>query len=54
MNYINAILAIFISGFVIGQVNPNSRYQRGYVKKGTETYVQPHFKTHTNKTNHDN
>ena len=35
------------------QVNPNSKYQRGYVKK-TGTYVQPHFKTQTNKTNADN
>lgn len=36
------------------QVNPKSKYQKGYVKKSTGTYVQPHFKTTTNKTNHDN
>lgn len=41
---------------VIGytQTNPNSRYQQGYTKKSTGTYVQPHYKTTTNKTNHDN
>lgn len=42
---------IYNIGFT--QVNSNSRYQRGYVKK-SGTYVQPHYKTQTNKTNHDN
>jgi hypothetical protein len=36
------------------QVNPSSRYQKGYVKKSTGTYVRPHYKTTTNKTNKDN
>ena len=35
------------------QVNPNSKYQRGYYKKNG-TYVQPHYKTVVNKTNVDN
>jgi hypothetical protein len=35
------------------QTNPNSRYQKGYTKKNG-TYVQPHHKTQTNKTNSDN
>lgn len=38
---------------LFSQVNPNSHFQRGYVKK-SGTYVQPHYKTNTNKTNHDN
>lgn len=35
------------------QTNPNSKYQQGYIKKNG-TYVQPHYKTETNNTNHDN
>ena len=38
---------------IFAQVNPNSKYQRGYTKKNG-TYVQGHYKTQTNKTNHDN
>lgn len=38
---------------VYSQENPHSHYQKGYVKKNG-TYVQPHYKTNTNKTNHDN
>lgn len=34
-------------------VNSSSRYQRGYVKKDG-TYVQGHYKTRSNRTNHDN
>ncbi|MDW8295633.1 MAG: hypothetical protein RMJ97_02010, partial [Raineya sp.] len=30
------------------------RYQRGYYKPSTGTYVQPHMKTYNNETNHDN
>lgn len=36
------------------QVNPSSKFQKGYTRKSTGTYVQPHYKTTTNKTNHDN
>jgi len=36
------------------QTNPSYRYQKGYVKKSSGQYVQPHYKTSTNKTNHDN
>jgi hypothetical protein len=35
------------------QTNTNTRYQQGYTKKDG-TYVQAHFKTETNHTNHDN
>lgn len=49
------ILALVMISFTsYTQTNSNSRYQRGYVKKSTGTYVQPHYKTTTNKTNHDN
>lgn len=36
------------------QTSPSYRYQKGYTKKVTGTYVQPHYKTKVNKTNHDN
>jgi len=48
------IILILILFSSLAQVNPNSRYQKGYTKKTTGTYVQPHYKTQTNKTNHDN
>lgn len=49
-------ILLFTVFSIIGssQVNPKSKYQKGYVKKSTGTYVQPHFKTTTNKTNRDN
>ncbi len=34
-------------------VNSSIRYQKGYVKKDG-TYVNGHYKTNSNKTNHDN
>lgn len=42
------------SHFISAQTNPNSYYQSGYVKPSTGTYVEGHFKTKTNSTNHDN
>lgn len=54
MKNILLILFILFPGLLLAQVNPNSRYQQGYVKKSTGTYVNPHYKTKTNKTNHDN
>lgn len=36
------------------QTNSNVKYQTGYYKPSTGTYVQPHMKTEVNKTNHDN
>jgi hypothetical protein len=38
---------------VPSNTNTSVRYQKGYPKK-KGTYVQPHYKTTTNKTNHDN
>jgi hypothetical protein len=40
--------------FASAQTNSSTRYQSGYVKPSTGTYVQPHYKTNTNNTNHDN
>jgi hypothetical protein len=48
-----AILLGFITLIGVSQVNPYSKYQRGYIKKNG-TYVRPHYKTKTNKTNLDN
>ncbi|HPQ09401.1 MAG TPA: hypothetical protein PK995_09265 [Bacteroidia bacterium] len=36
------------------QTNTNVRFQQGYYKPSTGTYVQPHYKTVSNNTNHDN
>lgn len=51
---------IFLFGFVcfanlvFAQTNTSTRYQKGYVKRSTGTYVAPHNKTTTNSTNVDN
>lgn len=36
------------------QTNTSTRYQKGYIKPSTGTYVAPHNKTMTNSTNVDN
>lgn len=38
----------------IAQTYPNTRYQTGYTRPSTGSYVQPHYKTQSNQTNHDN
>ncbi len=47
-------LFMLISTLGFSQVNSNVRYQQGYVQPSTGTYVQPHYKTQSNSTNHDN
>lgn len=47
------VLLIFSININAQSVNSSVRYQRGYVKKDG-TYVQGHYKTRSNKTNHDN
>ena len=50
------LLTLLVCGvFMVNaqSVNSSVRYQKGYVKKDG-TYVQGHYKTHSNKTNHDN
>lgn len=43
-----------IASFASAQTNSSTRYQSGYYKPSTGTYVQPHYKTNNNSTNHDN
>ncbi|MEY3500804.1 MAG: hypothetical protein RL308_2473 [Bacteroidota bacterium] len=45
---------IALVNFASAQTNSSTRYQSGYVKPSSGTYVQPHYKTTTNNTNHDN
>jgi len=47
-------LILGISEIVKGQTNPNVRYQNGYYRPSSGTYVQPHYKTTNNSTNYDN
>jgi hypothetical protein len=49
-----SILFLFIAVGLFAQTNNNVRYQQGYYKPSTGTYVQPHYKTQNNGTNHDN
>lgn len=42
------------AGILTAQTNSSTRHQKGYVKPSTGTYVQPHYKTNSNSTNHDN
>ncbi len=44
---------MLVTLFGYAQSNSNVRYQQGYYKSNG-TYVKPHYKTQTNKTNHDN
>jgi Ni/Co efflux regulator RcnB len=41
-------------GTALAQTNSSYRYQSGYYKPSTGTYVQPHHKTNSNWTNWDN
>lgn len=43
-----------IASFASAQTNGSTRYQSGYYKPSTGTYVQPHYKTISNSTNWDN
>lgn len=43
-----------IASFVSAQTYGSTRYQSGYYKPSTGTYVQPHYKTDVNTTNWDN
>ncbi len=51
--YYLSFIAILISLYSFGQVNPQSKSVRPYVKKNG-TYVQPHRRTVENRTNRDN
>lgn len=45
---------LLISSMACAQTNNSARYQNGYYKPSTGTFVQPHYKTNSNYTNHDN
>lgn len=47
------ISALFLFGFALA-ASAQVQYQSGYIKPSTGTYVQPHYKTKSNDTNHDN
>ena len=51
MKRILTILFVLSNMIVFSQ---NVRYQRGYYKSSTGTYVSPHYKTTSNNTNWDN
>ncbi len=53
-NFILFFLFLAFATFVSAQTNNSTRYQSGYYKPSTGTYVQPHMKTTSNGTNHDN
>ncbi len=48
---ITILISILTSAAVIAQ---SSRYQRGYYRKSSGTFVQGHFKTHSDGTNWNN
>ncbi len=52
--FITVLLHLVINSGLFAQTNNNVRYQQGYYKPSTGTYVQPHYKTNNNNTNHDN
>jgi hypothetical protein len=45
---------LLLANLAAAQSNPSVRYQQGYYKPSTGTWVQPHYKTQNNATNHDN
>lgn len=50
LTYLAALL--LISNFITAQTG--IKYQSGYYKPSTGTYIAPHYKTTTNSSNHDN
>ena len=57
MKTINTLLifcVFYISTSLNAQTRISSRLQSGYYRQSTRTFVQPHYKTYSNKTNTDN
>jgi hypothetical protein len=52
--FVLVVFTLLNSGLFAQNYGGNTQYQRGYYKKSTGTYVQPHTKTKRNRTNHDN
>jgi hypothetical protein len=53
-NLLLPCVLLFLSAAAFSQVNNSYRYQNGYIKPTTGSYVQPHYKTNINATNWDN
>jgi hypothetical protein len=50
--FLLSFVAVVVTTYA--QTNSSTRYQRGYYKPSTGTYVKPHYKTNNNYTNRDN
>lgn len=48
------VLFLFFVLIPIAAVAQNHKYQRGYVRKSTGTFVNGHYKTRSDRTNHNN
>lgn len=49
------MICLFLALLSAVTVMPQShKYQRGYIRKSTGTYVTGHFKTRSDQTNHNN
>jgi hypothetical protein len=53
-NILFLVLGLSLVCEASAQTNYNSRYQSGYVRQSTGSYVQGHYKTTSNGTNTDN
>jgi hypothetical protein len=47
-------LILFVTMLATSTFAQSYRYQRGYVRKSTGTYVSGHYKTRSDRTNHNN
>jgi uncharacterized protein YxeA len=52
--YLTLLVFFFITCSTFAQINFNSRRQSSYYKPSTNRYVESHYKTNNNYTNHDN
>lgn len=48
------VVFLSVSSAVFSQTNSQVKYQQGYYKPSSGTYVEGHYKTKTNNTNTDN
>ena len=53
MRYLLTFIAAAMTFTAVAQTNGSYKYQKGYFKKNG-TYVEGHYKTRLNRTNHDN
>ena len=48
------LFLLFVTMLTASSFAQGHRYQRSYVRKSTGTYVSGHFKTRSDRTNHNN